>query len=98
MKNNFKDMSEEALIRQLDIRKTTRDVNNPITAEEISQIEQELEKFKGWFLKGFPLTRKSGRIKSALIAAYATVIRAQKKVLSTPQKVLTRPLIYARLV
>lgn len=42
-------MTEEALIRQLKIRKTTRarDVNNPITAEEISQIEQELEKFKG---------------------------------------------------
>lgn len=46
MKNDFKGMTEEALIRQLEIRKTTRDVNNPITAEEISQIEQELEKFK----------------------------------------------------
>lgn len=47
MKNDFKGMTEEALIRQLEIRQTTRDVNNPITAEEISQIEQELEKFKG---------------------------------------------------
>lgn len=47
MKNNFKDMPKETLERLLEIRKTTRNVDNPITAEEISQIEQELEKFKG---------------------------------------------------
>lgn len=46
-KNNFKGMSEETLKRLLEIRKTTLNVDNPITAEEISQIEQELEKFKG---------------------------------------------------
>lgn len=46
MKNNFKDMPKETLERLLEIRKTTRNVDNPITAEEISQIEQELEKFK----------------------------------------------------
>lgn len=46
-KNNFKGMSEETLKRLLEIRKTTLNIDNPITAEEISQIEQELEKFKG---------------------------------------------------
>ena len=46
MKNNFKDMPKETLERLLEIRTTTRNVDNPITAEEISQIEQELEKFK----------------------------------------------------
>lgn len=47
MKNNFKGMSEEALKRQLEVRKKKLDVTSQITAEEISQIEQELEKFKG---------------------------------------------------
>lgn len=47
MKNDFKDMPKETLERLLEIRKTTLDIDNPITAEQISQIEQELEKFKG---------------------------------------------------